>query len=100
MNMNEDEEGNTTLYKAGLGLTIIDLAFYGSLFLVATYITARFLIWHRKGKIVHVSAFYVFTCSIVVARIVWLITTSVFVTSLSDRIALSSKCFLELFQIA
>jgi len=98
--MNEEEGGHTKIFKAVVGFTIIDLAFYLVLLLVALYITARFLVWHKKGKIIYVSAFYALTATIVVAKIAFLITTSTMVTYVSDRIALSSKLFLELFQIA
>ena len=52
--MTEEEEDHTKIFKAVVGFLIMDLAFYLVLLLVALYITARFLIWHKKGKIVFV----------------------------------------------
>jgi len=47
-----------------------------------------------------VSTFYALTSITAVSRIAFLITSSVWVTCVSDRMAVSSKLILELFQIA
>jgi len=92
------EEGEVS--KAAQAFLIIDIVFYLAMLVAAIYIIARFLVWQDKGKILYVTAFYVFACITLVARIVFFVTKSSWAYGISDRIAFTSKVLLELFQIA
>jgi len=96
----EEEHEKTSLEKAQESFKIIDIVFYTLVLCFGVYMIVVFLVWKGKGRILYVTTFYVFACLTVIARVTNLVFEPPWLFLTADRVAFSSKIFLELCQIA